>query len=260
MDNINFQTWRDENPYLEEHFRFPDGEECGWGRIQAKWHEQHEGIDITHICAFTLNLQSGDIYLDCSKLKIWTKCLVLTIGRPLLGVYKTIYHVFLPLSIPVEICIAIHRGIQNQESAGTIAKNAGIRVLNNFADIIRTPLYTVILTIVTLSAVIIGPFAPHKLYDLRALAGRIENALNRGEESFWTMAPCFQPISNIFTVGKKNYIKEDTEYDSEDVLHGLNNLARSYVNYRRENRNPFDDFCRLPAEGVPYISPSYQQA
>lgn len=254
---VEFKEWRDTHPLIETDLRFPNGDDSGWGRINAKWHEKHDGIDLTHICAFTLDLQTGDIFLDCTKQKIWTKCLLLTLGRPLFGLLKTTYHLILPISIPVEIFNAIYGGITNSESAITIASNVGIRVWHNVLDIVRTPLYTVVLTVITLAAVIVGPFAPRNLFELRALAGRVENALTRGED-FWTLAPCFQPIANLMTIeDEEKYVKNDTEYDPDEVLHRLNNLARSYVNYRRSNRNPFDDYGRLHKDDVAYISPAY---
>ena len=111
------------------------------------------------------------------------------------------------------------------------------------------------MTIVVLVGVIIGPLAPHKLYDLRAMAGHLEKTLNRESET-WTLAPCFQPIANLKSIDKDKYIKDDTVYDQEDTLKGLNNLARSYVRYRRKNRNPFDDYCRLVPQNGVYVSPA----
>jgi len=255
MTNFKFETWRKDNPYIEDHLHFPDGEASGWGRVYAKWHEKHDGIDLTHICAFTLDLHSGELYLDCTKRKIWTKCLCLTAGRLFFGLTKTVYHLALPISIPFEILKAVIAGIEHQDSAKTIAQNAAIKVCHNAADIFRTPIYSVVLTIIALAGVIIGPFAPCKLYDLRALAGRIENALNRGEES-WTLAPCFQPIEDITSIETLIYSKSDTVYDQEAGLHRLNNLARAYVGHRRAVRNPFDDYCRLVKQDGAYISPA----
>jgi hypothetical protein len=163
----------------------------------------------------------------------------------------------LPVSIPLEIFKAIMTGIHQNQSAYEINLAAWINVKYNFVDIVRTPLYTTAMLVVTVSAVIIGPFAPHKLYDLRALAGRLEIALNRGQDSLWNLAPCFQPIDNLMEIHHQNKKKADTEYDDEATLQGCNNLARSYIKFRRENRNIFNDCGMLLPEGKVYISAAY---
>lgn len=172
-------------------------------------------------------------------------------ARPFFGLIKTAYHLCLPFSIPVEIFKAIMEGKQRNESASEIATAAWRNVKHSLADIIRTPLYTIAMTIVHLAAVCIGLFAPHKLYDLRELAGRLENALNRGEDNWWTLAPCFQPIGNLMNIHKAKYQKEDTEYEEEPVLHGFNNLARAYI------RNKRDYLCHACFDLEPYISYAY---
>lgn len=255
MTQIHFQTWKNAHPAIDPLLHYPEGSCCGWARIHATWDEKKGSHLLHHTCAFALDFQSGDIYTDCSKKKIWIKCLFLTVGYPFLGIAKTIYHLALPISIPLEIFKVIYEGF-GQESAKILGKKAVIKVGHNMADIFRTPVYSIAMAIVVLAGVIIGPFAPKRLYDLRALAGKIENSLNRGEETFWTRAPCFQPLANIMTIDSENYVKPDTQYDSDPVLHGLNNLVRSYVKYRRKNINLFDDFGRTLHLDATYISPA----
>ena len=178
MQTEEFKQWRAENPFIEEIFLYPDGRDFCYGRIIAKWIERKEGKDLTHICTFAFDFYNGDIFEDGRKRKIWTKCLLLNMGYPLAGFRKTLYHLILPLSIPVEIFRAVQEGIQHNDSPKQIAAKILRNVARNMADIIRTPLYTLALTVVTLSATIIGFFASRKLYTLRALAGRIELSLN----------------------------------------------------------------------------------
>lgn len=255
MKSELFQNWRKDNPFIEDYFFYPEGEDCHWGRVKANWNEKREqGKDLSHLCAFTIDLQTGDIYLDCSKRKIWAKCLLLSAARPLYGLVKTVYHLVAPLSIPIEIFKAIVEGRERQQSSSEIAAAAWRNVKNSLTDIIRTPFYTIAMMIVTLAGIIIGFFAPHKLYDIRALAGRLERDLNRGQENLWTIARCFQPLNNLMDIHKKNYKTLDTEYEDDPTLQGLNNLARSYVNFMRKNRNPFDHCGALQPKNVPFTS------
>lgn len=259
--NISFNEWRDENAFVEDDILYTEGKNCRWGRFTMRWNEKKEADNIiSHLCAFTLDLHSGDLYLDCSKSKIWAKFVVLSFTRPLFGIIKTAYHVCLPISLPIEIFKAIIVGISQHQSAREITQAAWINIKHNIADIIRTPLYTVALTVVTISAVIIGLFSSYRLYDLRAVAGHLEIALNRGQDNFWTLAPCFQPLDNLMTIHNQNYKKADTEYDDEETLQGCNNLARSYVNFRRKNRNIFNDCGMLQPKDQAYISAAYSPA
>lgn len=257
--NTSFNKWRDENSFVEDHILYDEGEDCRWCRFSTQWNEKKEDKNdiITHLCAFTLDLQTGDLYLDCRKRKIWAKFFVLSVTRPLFGFIKTAYHLCLPISIPIEIFKAIIVGRHQNQSSDEIAQAAWINIKYNIADIIRTPLYTTALIVVTISAVIIGPFAPRKLYDLRALAGHLEIVLNRGQDSLWNLAPCFQPLNNLMEIHKENYQKADTEYDDEATLQGCNNLVRSYIKFRREHRNIFNDCGMLLPENKVYISAAF---
>jgi hypothetical protein len=260
MQTEEFKQWRLENPLIEELFFYPEGKDFRYGRIAAKWVERKEEKDLTHICAFAFDFYNGDILEDCRKRKIWIKCLLLNMGYPLAGFNKTLYHALLPLSIPVEIFKGVQEGIQHNDAPKQIAAKVLRNMARNIADIIRTPLYTIALTIVTLSATIIGIFAPRKLYQLRALAGRIELTLNWGDkESPWILANCFQPIFNIQEIhlhfDKNN---GDTFYEIDNPnRRSLNNLARAYVNYWRRNRNPFNNYFRLLNDQTPYISAAF---
>jgi hypothetical protein len=247
MTSTEFQRWRKANPYIEDFISFPEGIDFHWARIHATWHEKQTDKRLKHLCAFAINLENGDIYLDCSKRKIWMKCVALTLGRPLFGFIKTIYHLSLVISIPIEIYKAIMKGRCEGLSTKEIAHAALLNVIHNVVDIIRTPLYTIAMTIVTLVAVLIPAYDPRRLYDLRAVAARLENALNRGEDGFWRGAICFNPIDNIMNMSSYHYAytKLDTEYQDQLTLHGLNNLARSYVKYRRKYRNLFNNYGQL---------------
>lgn len=253
--NITFQNWQEAHPFIKDYLFYPKNEEGRWARVRAEWKEKKANErSLLHLCAFTIDLETGNLYTDCSKLKIWVKCVLLCLGRPYFGLLKTVYHLILPFSIPVEIFKAVIKGIQQEQSSDQIFSSTWRHIKHSIADIIRTPVYTVAMTVIMIAATIIGPFAPSKLYDWRELAGCLESRLNREEERL-TVAPCFQPIGNLMNLDQDRYYeKADTEYEDEPTLHGLNNLARSYVRFHRENCDPFH--CgRLQSEKQPYVSP-----
>lgn len=256
MNLLTFDDWRKTHSYIEQKIAPIKESESRWGRLMTQWNEKKSPENILfHRCAFALDLRTGDLYLDCSESKIWRKCVALCFARPLIGTAKTFYHLCLPISIPLEIFKAVWEGVQEKHSFYQITSSARIRVVNNTTDIVRTPLYTVALTIMSIQAVVVGLYSPVRLYDLRKEAGRLENALNRGIESMWTCVPCFQPIHHLMQIHEFSHYKEDTEYDEEPTLIGCNNLTRSYVKFMRQNRNIFTNCAMLLPPNTTYISP-----
>lgn len=257
MTSLTFHDWRKIHPYMEEKIVNIAETKSHWGRLMTQWKEKKGSENILfHQCAFALDLRTGELYLDCNENLIWRKCVALCFARPLIGIAKTFYHLCLPISIPVEIFKAIRQGIQEKHSFSQISYAVWINVFNNISDMIRTPLYAVTLTIISIQAVVIGLYAPIKLYDLREQAGRLENALNRGKETMWTCAPCFQPLCHLMDIHNDHYQKEDTEYDTEPTLIGCNNLARNYVKFMRKNRNIFSNYGMLLPADATYTSPA----
>ncbi len=261
MQALTFTDWRKTHPFIEDYIFYPDGK-SRWARLVVPWHEciyneQGQKIkDIYHKCAFSLDLFTGNIYLDCRKRKIWMKCAALTIGTPLLGYLKTLYHLFFPLSIPLEIFKTVQHGLQQQHTKKQIAYEVLRDVARNTVDAIRTPLYTVALTIVALAAVCIGIFVPYQLYQFRWIFENIENNLNWNKnELAWNMVPCFHFYNNVMSIGQDySYTKADTVYDQNPTLKGLNNLARANVKFRRRGYNIFNDCCLKLDPNKPYIS------
>lgn len=257
MTSLTFGDWRKTHSSIENNIVTIGGEGSRWGKLITRWNEKKGPENILfHQCAFVLDLQTGDMYLDCNEDKIWRKCVALCFARPLIGTAKTFYHLSLPISIPVEIFKSLWEGALKEHSFYQITYSAWISVVNNITDIVRTPIYSVAMTVIAIQAVVIGLYDPIKLYDLREQAGRLENALNRGKESMWTCAPCFQPLHNLMSIHASSHQKDDTEYEDDPTLIGCNNLTRNYVKFMRKNRNIFTNCGRFLPPDVAYISPS----
>lgn len=260
MNPITFSQWRALNPIIENDLFYPEGINSRWARLDGKWEELIANQpSSSHKYGYTIDVETGDLFLDCRKRKIWIKFVCLIAGHPIYGAAKTAYHFFLPLSIPCEIFFAIRDQWKKnpQSTAKEIIIAIGYGIGYNLLDIIRTPMYTAAMIIISIAAVCITPFCSHILYDLRALAGRIEWRLDRGLDR-WILAPCFQPIENIMTLDvTHSYTKQDTLYENDPVLHGINNLTRAVVSFRKKNSIIFDDCCRFHPQGKPYVSAIY---
>ncbi len=250
MDS-SFNTWHLNNSSILNSLLYREAEDSRWAKCKGIWKEKKGEKILQHTCLFTCDLSNGNLYTDCTVLTIWKKCFCLSVLRPFVGVGKTAYHVFFPISIPLEI----YKAYQEKKGASfkDFIQTAEEKIKNSLFDIFRTPLYTLALTIISVAAVIIGPFTPSKLYEFRKFYGHLEQELNRGDPE-WTCAPCFQPIENLMNVDQWNLEKEDTEYELDPIDKGLNNLTRGYVKFKRKNCDLFQ--CRFPVgEESVYESP-----
>lgn len=184
---VSFEEWVRENPIFEHQIV---KENSRWGRVVCVWHEEKEdGKVLQHQFAACVNLKNGDVYLDCSKKKLFAKNLTLTFARPLHALFKTLYHASM-----IGMVVAVHKGIKKKQTGGTIFVNC----VKELADIVRTPLYAVVLTVISATAVVLSVVHPKSLYDMRNLYGRVEQSLNWGKkQSSWTLAICFQSVFNI---------------------------------------------------------------
>lgn len=256
MQLQSFNNWRKNHVCIEHHIFYPEGKNFRWGRFKGSWTEKTQsGHSLFHRCAFGLDFQTGDLYVDCSATKIWTKCIGLSLVCPINGLIKTGYHLFLPLLLGIKTAQKINK---NWKVNGlTITPFVVDEIKHHIIDIFRTAIYTTAITIVSVAAVIIGPLAPRKLYEWRHVIGQLEKSLNRGEHTIWTVARCFQPIGNLMEIDRLSDDYLDSEYDNDPILHGSNNLTRKYVRFRRHNRNPFNDCCRLFPKNQAYLSPAY---
>lgn len=174
------QNYQILHPELIDRIQLSESPNCKWGRFLCKPAVEGEGKEgLFHIYAAGLNLETGDLYLDCTKKKIYAKCCTFLLVNPFWGIIKTAYHLLLPVSIPLTIYHTVKEAKKGKKPyrSNEIVRRVFVNIARNCADIVRTPLYTLVNTIVTLAAVVIGPFAPKKLYDLRSLIGKIEQSL-----------------------------------------------------------------------------------
>lgn len=222
-----------------------EGENSKWGRIVCKWIEKKEERNLVHIFTPLINMQTGEIFLDCSKKKIYIKFLAHTILRPFHILFKTVYHCAIPISIPTIINETYQQGIKEKKSSGEIAKTCLKNSFNSLVDIVRTPLYGVAMTIVNIAALVIGPLAPKHLYDLREITGKLVQSLNRTKTTAPDFFKCFQHITTLSGIKKWNRINDDTNYltNASESSIGLSNFARAQVSFLRNHysicNNPF---------------------
>ncbi len=165
---------------------------------------------------FLQNRQSGDVFTHDSTSKIAAKCAALVFARPLHSLAKTAYHCCLPLSMFFEIRSALHENRSVLQAVG-----------RNLADVVRTPLYGLALTILAVVGLLFGLVCSERIYDIRAIAGRLEAHLNWGAlRTSTTLAPCFQP----FALSSWNSTRhDDTDYSAVSEEWGIAkaNLSRA---------------------------------
>jgi hypothetical protein len=134
---------------------------------------------------FTAGIDTkNQVYIDCRKRLIYLKIVLSTLFRPIVGTAFTLYSLSM---IPIFKAIASAR-------AGEITRSEAFdRSVKSLADIVRIPLYEVVLIVVGCAALLIAPFAPSTLYRFRELIGKIERAKCYGEfHGSFALTPCFQ--------------------------------------------------------------------
>lgn len=238
-----FNKWLADHPEVQNQIQTPYGKNARWGRLVCKWSKKKGESEITHIFAACINLQNGDIYNDDEKKIIYVKTGLLVFARPLLNIFaKTLYHAGYEIS----------RTAAGKQNKKTCLKNC----ITHLADIIRTPLWSLAMTVVHLSALILTPIRPSLIYDFRKIAGKIDKDLLRGDnKSFWLYAPCFQPETNLQTLakdfGKRMFL--DTIYaDKGNTLQrGISNLARANILHsQHDNKKPYISGAYHPGASV----------
>lgn len=215
-----------------------------WGRLICTWHEKREGQVIVHTYAASIDCKEGGIYFDCRPRKIAIKCLAQLVGRPFYTVAKTIYHLSM---------IPIFQEISQMHREGQVTQEEWIAIAKSLADIVRTPLYGIVITIATITTLVFAAFNPTTLYEGRKWIGKIEEEANWGEKhTSWTLAKCFQPFSidTLYDYGQKN-CSHDTIYPTDDpTAKQLAHFARSCIRHRQRHFDFFE--CRQLKEGEPY--------
>lgn len=270
IKSFDIDKFLTKNPDIKPLIVKTEGESSKWGRVLCKWNEKKTNHE--HIYSALINLQTGDIFLDCTKKKIYAKFIAHTALRPFHIAFKTLYHLAIPISIPHLIYQTISEGKKEDSSIGKkklsnkeIAKNCLDRTVKSLADIVRTPAYGVALMVVSVAALIIGPLNIKgvTLYDLREIAGHLVQALYRnGPEAKKDLFICFQAFKNLKTIKKDDNInpeEDNTLYPphASDTKEKLIDFASANIYFRRKHyaifNNPFGKLDRK----VRYVSASY---
>lgn len=178
------------------------------------------------VCIDPKSDHAGNIYNTDSKIILYFKFFLSLIARPVHLIVKTGYHL---LFIGVFRAIADHAKNKKAEKAALVDPNVklskkpedkaagslGQRVVRSLVDIVRTPLYELIMIIVTLTALITAPFCPTLLYDFRAFTGHLT------KELFWgakydmpvNLTPCMYRIGNIMDFEKNASLQRPDKDD-----------------------------------------------
>lgn len=287
----NFQNWCSEHPdFVSKRMFGTEGPSCKWGRLETEWREKKIGSNepLIHKVALVFNRETGDYYLDCSKKKIYVKMLANFLLRPIDGLIRTLFHVCVPLSIGLTCYITIDQAKRSNrnlakklekyenestEEAQQEAEKLRKRILtpskifqkciNNslksLSNIVRTPVYSVAMTIVSLAAVIVGPLAPKTLYDFREMQNKLLRSYHRMPEGqIFDITPCFTTIGSI----QKEYLFEKPFYDVDysqctcPTDKAFSNYACLYISSMRENRRICNNGGRRLGKNEIYTSPA----
>lgn len=223
-------------------------ENSKWGRLLCTWHEKKpDGTQLHHTYSALLNVKTLEMYIDCRPQKIFAKCLALLFARPVHTFFKTLYHLSL-----ADVAYEIFKGANGEQSKRQTLINSA----KSLADIIRTPIYGIAMTITNLAGLILGLICSKTLYDTREILGKLEESLNWGtRRTLTTLAPCFQPISLLALTNSPPLHQEDSIYYSNDSLEvGLSNYARWAIRFRRRKYNCFDQLQGTLEPNRIYIS------
>jgi hypothetical protein len=218
--------------------------------VSVRDHERYQRIrieavgddQIKHVYAATIDVQTGGIYLDCRKRKIFAKHVTLAIARPIHTVVKTIWHA----SIVGPLLLEVGKSAFTEQTAWKGVKNFG----HSLADIVRTPYYGLLMTAHHLYGMIETLFSSNSLYESRDRIGALERKLLRVDQitdgGFWLLSACFSPLANIATAHEK--------YRAWNTEDGLEAFALAQVNFRSERRALFNNCYGLHPKETPYLS------
>lgn len=228
-----FNTFRQENPRWQQTYGVYQKDDPVYRRIPCVW---AENTKIFHHLHATINVTTGEIYLDCRRRKIFVKNALFIVLRPLITVVKTIWHATLigPLMVTAR---AIRSGEMSKKEA---ACYFGLSLL----DSVRTPIYGLLITITHIIGFITAFLSPNTLYKTREIAGCLERKLLRVENIFdskWArFSSCFSPIAHLL--------------EEKDISGTLLALAKNNVTFRRRTPAIFNDGGKLLSKNKAYLS------
>ena len=165
-----------------------------WGIIECSYKQRENGKETVYRVPAVINLVNGDLYPKSQTGKIQRECFKVTMMRPLIT--------------PVLMSIKIWELFENILMVGktflinpldhTSTKNYLQKCIRPLVDLVRLPLYGVVLTLISLTGIILSPFHSISAYSIQELYGKVEQSLNWGEkQTFFTLAPSFQSVFNI---------------------------------------------------------------
>lgn len=245
LDKQNFDNFKVQNPLWETDLEVYQLDSGIYKRAVFHWNENESLHHEYHAC---VNVETGDVFMDCSPQKLFLKHLSLLISRPFHTYAKTCWH----LSVLGPVVMGLLKVYEGKMDGSQFLTYMG----HSFEDIVRSPLYGIALTITHLVAVVWACFDPHSLYYTRDIVGQLERKLLRVEHikyaDGWVFSNCFSPIYNI---GRKN--PESGEYRKiETVKSELDDFVRRRVEYCRRIKSLFDN-CFIPLDpSVEYRSPA----
>lgn len=224
MDKINsFADFVEKNPSWEEKYNVQQFDSPRFKRIISTWNENQQ----THTYAHTVDTETGDIFLDCRRRKIFAKQLTFCFLRPLYTVAATAFHL-----LGGGIIKAVIEGKNKGEKDEEILK----RCVYSIQDIVRTPLYGLAMTATHIAGVILALISPNSLYHTRKLAGRLEMQWlrmetfdDREKASLLPIGPCFMPLMQLH----------------RSTPESLEDFAAKQLHFRRNHRTPFNRCYRL---------------
>lgn len=244
MPYSSFSDFKLKNLQWENRFEIYQRDDKVYKRLICRWNESPALKHELHSC---LNTDTGEIYIDCRRRKIFAKHLALAIGRPLHTVMKTLWHV----SLIGPLALEVYKVMQEKQTWKDLRQNT----IKSLADIVRTPLYGVAMTLTHLAGIVLGVVAPNTLYETRALAGKLERDMLRVNyiykaDGMWLLSPCFSPMKNILSYKSGEYLERSPE-EMDKMLTGF---AAANIRFRQKHAVIFNGCGRLWPKDQAYIS------
>jgi hypothetical protein len=268
---LNFQDWMKANPDFVKDKMYIESKR--WGRVICEWDEKIEKDGKTetfhHVYLATVDLRTGDLYMDCRKRKLVAKHITQALIRPLEAAVMTAYHAS-GLGVAVSFGVGIKKICEreydeNGEDTKGNTKEEYIkkRAVKFFEDAVKSGCLVVLsptcgigLTVTSLATLMIAPFSPTALYEGRKIAGKIEQIRNcgtrlRSNHLYRTIAFCFQSNCNMIAkdpfgirawndTNKGGYLNPKEIQKVEHVEEKLKKYGDQQLFYRRDRWEPFN--------------------
>jgi hypothetical protein len=178
-----------------------------WGKISYGLAGVIDGKEKSIKYTDEIDLINYDLYIKLPLHRIQSIFCSMILARPLKTIIKTCYHICFPISIPKEIYGSIlkekalvAKGLSKNPDYLWVATLAGAK---SIADIIRTPVYGIALTLIAVAGTAISFFKPELINDVRKLHGKVEVHLYWGSKHR-CLVKCFVPMENLTKVERRN--------------------------------------------------------